>query len=35
VHPICSEMRTLPGLGSSPTAFRFDLDDQGQIMGLS
>jgi formate--tetrahydrofolate ligase len=35
VYPICGEMRTMPGLGSSPAAFRVDLDDDGQIVGLS
>jgi formate--tetrahydrofolate ligase len=35
VYPICGEMRTMPGLGSSPAAFRVDLDADGQIVGLS
>jgi len=35
VYPICGEMRTMPGLGSSPAATRIDLDDAGEIVGLS
>ncbi|MPZ81331.1 MAG: formate--tetrahydrofolate ligase [Actinophytocola sp.] len=35
VYPICGEMRTMPGLGSSPAATRIDLDQDGEIVGLS
>ena len=35
VYPICGDMRTMPGLGSSPAATRIDLDEAGQIVGLS
>jgi len=35
VYPICGEIRTMPGLGSSPAATRIDLDADGQIVGLS
>jgi formate--tetrahydrofolate ligase len=35
VYPICGEMRTMPGLGTSPAAFRIDLDETGEIQGLS
>lgn len=35
VYPICGDMRTMPGLGKSPAATRIDLDDDGQIVGLS
>lgn len=35
VYPICREMRTMPGLGSTPAAFRIDLDDAGELTGLS
>jgi formate--tetrahydrofolate ligase len=35
VYPICGEMRTMPGLGSSPAATRIDLDEAGEIVGLS
>jgi formate--tetrahydrofolate ligase len=35
VYPICGEMRTMPGLGSSPAAERIDIDEDGEIVGLS
>jgi formate--tetrahydrofolate ligase len=35
VYPICGDIRTMPGLGSSPAAARIDLDSDGQIQGLS
>jgi len=35
VYPICGEMRTMPGLSSSPAAARIDLDGDGEIVGLS
>jgi formate--tetrahydrofolate ligase len=35
VYPICGEMRTMPGLGSSPALQRVDLDENGDIVGLS
>jgi formate--tetrahydrofolate ligase len=35
VYPICGEMRTMPGLPSSPNAIRIDIDDKGEIVGLS
>jgi formate--tetrahydrofolate ligase len=35
VYPICGDMTTMPGLGSSPAAFGMDLDLEGQIVGLS
>lgn len=35
VYPICGEMRTMPGLSSAPAAERIDIDDAGQIVGLS
>lgn len=35
VYPICGDIRTMPGLGKSPAATRIDLDDDGQIVGLS
>jgi formate--tetrahydrofolate ligase len=35
VYPICGDMRTMPGLGSSPAAMRIDLDSHGAIVGLS
>ncbi|HET7327252.1 MAG TPA: formate--tetrahydrofolate ligase [Nocardioidaceae bacterium] len=35
VYPICGDMRTMPGLGSSPAAFGMTLDDDGNVVGLS
>ncbi|GAA1798675.1 formate--tetrahydrofolate ligase [Planosporangium flavigriseum] len=35
VYPICGDMRTMPGLGSAPAATRIDLDEHGDIVGLS
>jgi formate--tetrahydrofolate ligase len=35
VYPICGEMRTMPGLPSQPNAIRIDIDDKGEIVGLS
>jgi formate--tetrahydrofolate ligase len=35
VYPICGDVRTMPGLGSSPAATRIDLDSTGAIVGLS
>ncbi len=35
VYPICGEMRTMPGLPSHPNAVRIDIDDKGDIVGLS
>ncbi|HUL25387.1 MAG TPA: formate--tetrahydrofolate ligase, partial [Streptosporangiaceae bacterium] len=35
VYPICGEIRTMPGLGTNPAAARIDLDENGQIVGLS
>jgi formate--tetrahydrofolate ligase len=35
VYPICGEMRTMPGLGTNPAAARIDLDENGEIVGLS
>jgi formate--tetrahydrofolate ligase len=35
VYPICGDIRTMPGLGTSPAATRIDLDEDGQIVGLS
>jgi formate--tetrahydrofolate ligase len=34
VYAIAGEMRTMPGLGSSPAAERIDLDADGRIIGL-
>jgi formate--tetrahydrofolate ligase len=35
VYPICGDIATMPGLGSHPTAFDIDIDETGQIVGLS
>jgi formate--tetrahydrofolate ligase len=35
IYPICGDMRTMPGLGSSPALSRIDLDVNGEIVGLS
>jgi len=35
VYPICGDMRTMPGLPSHPNAIRIDIDDKGEIVGLS
>jgi formate--tetrahydrofolate ligase len=35
VYPICGDMRTMPGLGTSPAAARIDLDADGLIVGLN
>ncbi|MBI4942704.1 MAG: formate--tetrahydrofolate ligase [Actinobacteria bacterium] len=35
VYAICGDMRTMPGLGTKPAAFGIDLDENGEIVGLS
>jgi formate--tetrahydrofolate ligase len=35
VYPICGDMRTMPGLGTSPAASRIDLNEDGLVVGLS
>src|SRR5215468_3588155 len=35
IYPICGEMRTMPGLSKHPAAARIDLDEDGQVVGLS
>jgi formate--tetrahydrofolate ligase len=35
IYPICGEMRTMPGLPSNPNATRIDIDEKGEIVGLS
>jgi len=34
VYLICGDMRTMPGLASSPAAERIDIDENGDIVGL-
>ncbi len=35
IYPICGDMRTMPGLSSHSAAERIDIDDDGQVVGLS
>ncbi|MBO0826559.1 MAG: formate--tetrahydrofolate ligase [Streptosporangiales bacterium] len=35
VYPLCGEMRTMPGLGTNAAATHIDIDDNGEIVGLS
>jgi formate--tetrahydrofolate ligase len=35
VYPICGAMSTMPGLAKSPAAARIDVDEHGEIVGLS
>jgi formate--tetrahydrofolate ligase len=35
IYPLAGEMRTMPGLGSAPAANRIDIDENGEIVGLS
>jgi len=35
IYPICGDMRTMPGLGTSAAAERIDIDADGEIVGLS
>ncbi len=35
VYAICGDMRTMPGLGTNSAATRIDLDENGEIVGLS
>jgi formate--tetrahydrofolate ligase len=35
VLPLAGDIRTMPGLGVSPAAHRMDIDDDGNIIGLS
>ncbi len=35
IYPLCGDMRTMPGLGKMPAAMGIDLDDNGEIVGLS
>ena len=35
VYPICGDMRTMPGLSGNPAAAHIDLDENGEIVGLS
>ncbi len=35
IYPICGDMLTMPGLASHPAAERIDIDEHGEIVGLS
>jgi formate--tetrahydrofolate ligase len=35
VYPICGDMTTMPGLGTAPAASIIDIDENGEIVGLS
>ena len=35
VYPICGDMTTMPGLGAAPAASIIDIDEHGEIVGLS
>ncbi|MBO0873940.1 MAG: formate--tetrahydrofolate ligase, partial [Pseudonocardia sp.] len=35
IYPISGDMRTMPGLGTDPAAHHIDLDENGEIVGLS
>ncbi len=35
VTPICGDIRTMPGLGSDPSAHHIDVNTDGEIVGLS
>ncbi|CAN5807856.1 formate--tetrahydrofolate ligase [soil metagenome] len=35
IYPLCGDMRTMPGLSSNPAAERIDIDEDGEIVGLS
>jgi len=35
IYPICGDMRTMPGLSSHPAAEIIDIDEHGEIVGLS
>ncbi|GAA5105404.1 formate--tetrahydrofolate ligase [Haloechinothrix salitolerans] len=35
IYPICGDMRTMPGLSSRPAAEHIDIDETGQVVGLS
>ncbi len=35
IYPICGDMATMPGLGAHPAAHSIDIDDNGNVVGLS
>jgi len=35
IYPICGDIRTMPGLPTTPNAAAMDIDENGEIVGLS
>ncbi|HMM40624.1 MAG TPA: formate--tetrahydrofolate ligase [Thermomicrobiales bacterium] len=35
IYPIVGEMRTMPGLGKSPSGLKIDINEEGEIVGLN
>ena len=35
IYPLCGEMQTMPGLPSNPAFLHIDLDEEGNVVGLS
>jgi len=35
IYAVCGDMRTMPGLSSHPAAERIDIDENGEVVGLS
>ena len=35
IYPVCGDVRTMPGLGVHPAAEHIDIDENGEIVGLS
>ncbi len=35
IYPLCGEMRTMPGLSATPAATHIDIDENGEVVGLS
>jgi len=35
IYPICGQMQTMPGLPAAPAFMHIDLDEKGQVVGLS
>ncbi|HSL26885.1 MAG TPA: formate--tetrahydrofolate ligase, partial [Acidimicrobiia bacterium] len=35
IYPLLGEMRTMPCLGSTPSYLKIDVDDNGNVVGLS
>lgn len=34
IYPLCGDVRTMPGLGASPSAINVDIDENGKVVGL-